>query len=35
MSIVVSSISKVFGQQRAVDQISFSVGEGEIVGFLG
>lgn len=35
MSIEVSSISKVFGQQRAVDQISFSVGEGEIVGFLG
>lgn len=35
MSIEVSSISKVFGQQRAVDQISFSVGAGEIVGFLG
>jgi ABC-2 type transport system ATP-binding protein len=35
MSIVVNSLLKMYGQQKAVDQISFSVGKGEIVGFLG
>jgi ABC-2 type transport system ATP-binding protein len=35
MSIKVSNLTKQYGQQKAVDQISFSVNEGEIVGFLG
>lgn len=35
MSIVVKNISKSFGSQRALDDISFSVNKGEIVGFLG
>lgn len=35
MSIQVSSLTKRFGQQLAVQNLSFTVGEGEIVGFLG
>ncbi|HTR31219.1 MAG TPA: gliding motility-associated ABC transporter ATP-binding subunit GldA [Puia sp.] len=35
MSIEVKDLVKVYGEQKAVDTISFSVGKGEIVGFLG
>jgi ABC-2 type transport system ATP-binding protein len=35
MSIEVKNLSKKYGDQKAVDQISFSVDRGEIVGFLG
>lgn len=35
MSIEVKSLTKIYGQQKAVDQISFKVNKGEIVGFLG
>lgn len=35
MSLEVSGLSKLYGKQKAVDNISFSVKEGEIVGFLG
>lgn len=35
MSIVVDNLLKVYGDQKAVNNISFSVGKGEIVGFLG
>jgi len=35
MSIVVREITKVYGEQKAVDKITFSVNKGEIVGFLG
>ncbi len=35
MSIVVNNLTKKFGSQRAVDNISFEVKEGEILGFLG
>jgi ABC-2 type transport system ATP-binding protein len=35
MSIEVSTISKYYGQQKALDKVSFSVKSGEIVGFLG
>ena len=35
MSIRVSNLTKQYGLQRAVDDISFEVNEGEIVGFLG
>ncbi len=34
-SIQVNNLSKHFGEQKAVDTISFSIGKGEIVGFLG
>jgi len=35
MSIVVENISKNYGAQKALDNISFSIKRGEIVGFLG
>lgn len=35
MSIEVVNISKSYGDQKALDQISFSIKKGEIVGFLG
>lgn len=35
MSVSVQSLSKVYGTQKAVDNISFSLQKGEIVGFLG
>ena len=35
MSIKVDQVTKIYGIQRAVDQISFEVNQGEIVGFLG
>ncbi|PRX57846.1 gliding motility-associated ABC transporter ATP-binding subunit GldA [Flagellimonas meridianipacifica] len=35
MSITVTNITKTFGAQKALNQISFSVKKGEIVGFLG
>ncbi len=33
--IEIKDVSKLFGEQRAVDHVSFRVGEGEIVGLLG
>ena len=35
MSIVVEKLTKKYGSQRAVDNISFEVNTGEILGFLG
>ena len=35
MSITLSHISKSYGTQQVLKDISFSIGEGEIVGFLG
>src|SRR6185436_3183942 len=35
MSIEVKNLLKVYGEQNAVNDISFKVGKGEIVGFLG
>ncbi len=35
MSIKVNNLLKVYGEQKAVNNISFHVGKGEIVGFLG
>lgn len=35
MSIKVSNVSKLYGQQAAVNDISFEINTGEIVGFLG
>ena len=35
MSLTVQHLTRFYGQQRAVDNVSFSIKEGEIVGFLG
>jgi ABC-2 type transport system ATP-binding protein len=35
MSITVNNLTKIYGTQKAVDDISFTVNKGEIVGFLG
>jgi ABC-2 type transport system ATP-binding protein len=35
MSIEVQNISKSYGSQKALDNVSFSIKKGEIVGFLG
>ncbi len=35
MSISVANLSKSYGAQKAVNNISFTIGKGEIVGFLG
>ncbi len=35
MSIQVKDLSKIYGQQKALDQISFEIKTGEIVGFVG
>jgi ABC-2 type transport system ATP-binding protein len=35
MSLLIQNLTRLFGNQKAVDDISFSVNQGEIVGFLG
>lgn len=35
MSIKVSKLSKLYGEQKALDEVSFEIPKGEIVGFLG
>ncbi|ETN95022.1 protein involved in gliding motility GldA [Zhouia amylolytica] len=35
MSIVVSNITKTYGEQKALNEVSFTINKGEIVGFLG
>ncbi|MBD1397658.1 gliding motility-associated ABC transporter ATP-binding subunit GldA [Pontibacter sp. JH31] len=35
MSVEVKNLTKIFGAQHAVNDISFSVGQGQILGFLG
>src|SRR5215217_1813685 len=35
MSVEVKNLTKIFGSQRAVDNISFKVEPGQILGFLG
>lgn len=35
MSIIVNNVTKVFGQQYALNNVSFEAKKGEIVGFLG
>jgi ABC-2 type transport system ATP-binding protein len=35
MSIEVKGLTKIYGEQRAVNDVSFKVNKGEIVGFLG
>lgn len=33
--ITVQSLTKVYGDQKAIDNINFQIGKGEIIGFLG
>lgn len=35
MSITVKNVTKTFGKQKALNNVSFSINKGEIVGFLG
>lgn len=35
MSIEVNRLTKIYGEQRAVDEISFSAEKGQVLGFLG
>jgi ABC-2 type transport system ATP-binding protein len=35
MSVEIKQITKYYGQQKAVENVSFSLGKGELVGFLG
>ena len=35
MSVEIKNLTKIYGEQKAVNDISFTVGKGEIVGFLG
>lgn len=35
MSILIQNLTKIYGTQRAIDSLSFTIKKGEIVGFLG
>lgn len=35
MAITAQHVSKLYGEQKALDNVSFSIGENEVVGFLG
>ena len=35
MSIKIQNLTKIYGSQKAVNNISFEIGDGQIVGFLG
>jgi ABC-2 type transport system ATP-binding protein len=35
MSIIVNNVTKLYGTQKALDNVSFEIGKNEIVGFLG
>ncbi|MBT5508031.1 MAG: ATP-binding cassette domain-containing protein, partial [Flammeovirgaceae bacterium] len=35
MSIIVENLTKKYGEQKAVNDISFKIETGEVVGFLG
>ncbi|MBI1288470.1 MAG: gliding motility-associated ABC transporter ATP-binding subunit GldA [Flavobacteriales bacterium] len=35
MSIVVENVTKLYGEQKALDDVSFEVKKGEVLGFLG
>lgn len=35
MSLVVQDLTKVYGEQKAVDSLSFSIEKGQVLGFLG
>lgn len=35
MNLKINKVTKLFGKQKALDQVSFTVGAGELLGFLG
>lgn len=35
MSVIVENITKIYGTQKALDDVSFNIKSGEVVGFLG
>lgn len=35
MSVLVSHLTKIYGDQKAIDDVSFEIDKGEIIGFLG
>ena len=35
MSVKVSHITKIYGTQKALDDVSFEIGSGQVIGFLG
>ena len=35
MSVRVEGLTKVYGEQKAIDKLSFQVEKGQILGFLG
>jgi ABC-2 type transport system ATP-binding protein len=35
MTIKIAQVSKFYGSQKALDQVSFEIGTGELIGFLG
>lgn len=35
MDLKINKVTKLFGKQKALDQVSFTVGTGELLGFLG
>ena len=35
MSITAQQVTKMYGAQRALNEVSFSISKGEVVGFLG
>ena len=35
MSIIVDNVTKIYGNQKALNNVSFEVGKPEVVGFLG
>ena len=35
MSILVQNLSKIYGNQKAIDSINFEIEKGQVVGFLG
>lgn len=35
MSVAVSNVTKLYGKQKALDEVSFEINRGQVVGFLG
>ncbi|PID89496.1 MAG: gliding motility-associated ABC transporter ATP-binding subunit GldA [Bacteroidia bacterium] len=35
MSIIAKNVTKIYGQQKALDKLSFEISKGDIVGFIG
>ena len=35
MSILVQNVTKLYGEQKALNSVDFSIQKGEIIGFLG